>query len=78
MSHGGTEDNKVHRELDIQYLRDPLWNLCLRGYFFVSDTPAGVQTQKKGHPKTAFYSGWNMGFEPTTSGTTIRRSNQLS
>ncbi len=22
--------------------------------------------------------GWNMGFEPTTFGTTIRRSNQLS
>jgi len=28
--------------------------------------------------KTVLYNGWKMGFEPTTYGTTIRRSNQLS
>ena len=29
-------------------------------------------------PKRFFVSGWKMGLEPTTFGTTIRRSNQLS
>jgi hypothetical protein len=31
---------------------------------------------KKAKPKFGF--GWKMGFEPTTNGTTIRYSNQLS
>lgn len=28
--------------------------------------------------KSGAFIGWMMGFEPTTSGTTIRRSNQLN
>ena len=35
----------------------------------------------EGIKKRAYYrhaSGWDVGFEPTTFGTTIRRSNQLS
>jgi hypothetical protein len=28
--------------------------------------------------RAAFFEGWKMGFEPTTFGTTIRRSNQLN
>ncbi len=33
---------------------------------------------KKGLFLQTFYFGWKTGFEPATSGTTIRRSNQLS
>ena len=34
--------------------------------------------QKKEALANLFFSGWNVGFEPTTHGTTIRYSNQLS
>ena len=33
---------------------------------------------KKEALSNLFVSGWNVGFEPTTHGTTIRYSNQLS
>ena len=33
---------------------------------------------KKEAQRTSFCLGWEMGFEPTTLGTTIRYSNQLS
>ena len=40
------------------------------------------QKHKYGNKKetlsSLFFSGWNVGFEPTTHGTTIRYSNQLS
>ena len=34
--------------------------------------------QKKQSQDSAFFVGWKVGFEPTTLGTTIRYSNQLS
>ena len=37
-----------------------------------------VETKKRGSLEPLFASGWEMGFEPTTLGTTIRYSNQLS
>ena len=48
-----------------------------------SATPAGLPStgkdKKRGYPKgSPFCIGWNVGFEPTTHGTTIRYSNQLS
>ena len=37
-----------------------------------------TRQQKKEAQRTSFCLGWEMGFEPTTLGTTIRYSNQLS
>ncbi len=36
------------------------------------------QTKKETLSESLSLSGWEMGFEPTTHGTTIRYSNQLS
>jgi hypothetical protein len=37
-----------------------------------------AQKNKAAPYGTAFFAGWKMGFEPTTFGTTIRRSNLLN
>lgn len=37
-----------------------------------------LNTKKKRLKSTVFIGGWKMGLEPTTFGTTIRRSNRLS
>jgi hypothetical protein len=48
----------------------------LRLTFFLSGSE--IDIEKAALQQPYFIGGWNMGFEPTTFGTTIRRSNQLS
>lgn len=38
----------------------------------------GINEKRLANIASLFLVGWNMGFEPMTFGTTIRRSNQLS
>lgn len=45
-------------------------------YFFVFLSQ--VKKQKESNLSITLLSGWLMGFEPTTSGTTNQRSNQLN
>ena len=64
---------------------NPLPNINLPNYYFdlfIKITYFLFSERCKENKKEAlanlFFSGWNVGFEPTTHGTTIRYSNQLS
>ncbi len=50
---------------------------CLAGVEACLQTSA-KQKKDARHNLTSCFQGWKMGFEPTTFGTTIRHSNQLS
>lgn len=45
---------------------------------FFFDVFLGINEKRLANIASLFLVGWNMGFEPMTFGTTIRRSNQLS
>ena len=57
----------------LDFARERLWALGI-GKFLIQR----IQPIQQKNPAVAGFFGWKMGLEPTTSGTTIQRSNRLS